>query len=425
MRSFHQKNKKAVALIFFTLIFATFLGYTMLIMNTGRVIYQKIRLQSAVDLAAYAGASVQASYLGNGSSAEDSIRSINQKIKDRYSQLLEEAQSVSVAPPVVSMPSMGLCMTACAAANAVNAENMVRVYREAVADIAIYHEQVRQILREMPRATQEAVEETMRLNIAALDVSGSASFSNQSAIEATNNVGDLLGQNGALNERKNAVLTFTSNKGAYLSNVVASVPHAFTFFGPMCFNQCTDPSSCGLQFYCAVNGRGAQGGPVGLADAMAAYGQGLAGGEYSGNLGRVGPIAEARANAIRLHFIEDAFKPQNHVTVAAEWYPETGNSANLENLQNLGQEKGALFPRRTRLVAISTAEPFGAALASNFGYPFGTRLTGIRKKLLDPRMASVRGDYGELFEYMQSVGPLDSNGQPLESPEQVIQRFLH
>ena len=95
------------------------------------------------------------------------------------------------------------------------------------------------------------------------------------------------------------------------------------------------------------------------------------------------------------------------------------------NLENSLGAKGSLFPKRTRLVALSLAEPFGGSLALSEYSVFGVRLAGIRKVLLDPRVAPVKTDYGDLWKYMEFLSPTDVNGQKKETAEQVIKRFLH
>ncbi|MGA0164540.1 MAG: pilus assembly protein TadG-related protein, partial [Bdellovibrionota bacterium] len=89
MRIYHFKKRsseRAVAVVYFALIFSFLMGFLMLAANTGRLVYHKMKLQSSVDLAAYAGASVQAAYLG--SESPDSIKQINAKIMDHYIDLL-------------------------------------------------------------------------------------------------------------------------------------------------------------------------------------------------------------------------------------------------------------------------------------------------------------------------------------------------
>ena len=181
---------------------------------------------------------------------------------------------------------------------------------------------------------------------------------------------------------------------------------------------CPDPSKCPPLFYCPTNGAGTSGGFAGLAQSLAAYALGR---EGVGNIGKIDRMSKLSATAMPLHFVENPHKPRPFVVVAADWFPENGTFMNLEN--SLGA-KGSLFPKRTRLVAVSAAEPFGGSLAKAEYLPFGTRLAGIRKLLLDPRVSTVKQDYGDLWKYMQSLGPKGPNQQP-ETAEETIKRFLH
>lgn len=413
-----RSKTRAVALIYFTLIFGLLLGFTMLITNTGLIIYQKIRLQSAVDMAAYAGASVQAAYFGGHGSGEESIKAINGKIQERYFKLLRDLQFGSVAPFVTGFRDPGTCAVACQAANFANAQHVLNIYHRAISDIEGYHAQVRRILEQLPKATQEAVEETLRLNIPDLEIRAMGPLS-----ETTNVLAEVLSgnSNNIFEKKKNAVLTFQSKKVAYLANVVSGVPHTFTYFGPACFDLYAH-TTYAPHYYCTVNGAGVGGTASGYMAALVAYTRGQAGGEASGNIGHIKKISSIESNAIRLHFVEDAYKPRPFVVVAAEWYPDTGTYMNLENSFGAG---GSLFSKRTRLAAVSAAEPFGATLASNEAQPFGVRLAGIRKLLLDPRVHLVKPDYQEVFDYMEFIGPRDENGRTVESGEDVIRRFLH
>lgn len=413
-----RRSKKATALVFFTLIFSVFLGFTMLVMNTGRLIYQKMRLQSAVDLAAYAGASVQASYLGNQSSGAESVKGVNAKIQDRYFQLLEDLQNVSFAPfPGVFPGAAGLpaCIAACTAMNFVNANAVYSEYENGVRDIQQLHQEIRRILEEMPDATREAVEATLAINIPELAIDGGSGISFD--VDVTRDPLEVMGESDSIfEERRNAVLSFSSEKSMYLSNVVGPVPHSFPFYGPACYNAYPEPDLNDLWF-CPVNGIG-NNSVAGLGAAMAeAVAASVGGGAHLLNIGRLGPISDPDSTAIQIHFIEDVRKPKPFVIAAAEWYPETGNSANLEG--------DSLFPKRTRLVAVSGAEPFGASLFSNSATPFGTRLQGIRRLLLDPRVQPLKEDYGALFDYMEFLGPKDERGESLETAEDTIRRFLH
>src|SRR4051812_24239692 len=118
----NYKNKdRGVALIFFVLVFGIMMAFLLMIINTGMLVYQKMRLQSSVDLAAYAGASVQASYMGNqgnadrqvNGSGEDSIQGLNNKILKRYGKLLKDLQfgTIAAAP---GFGGMGLAANAAA-----------------------------------------------------------------------------------------------------------------------------------------------------------------------------------------------------------------------------------------------------------------------------------------------------------------------
>ncbi len=281
------------------------------------------------------------------------------------------------------------------------------------------HDQVRRILQQLPKAMQKAAEATVRLNVPELAISEGALSDFGSA--TTNDASEIMGQNfqSLTQERKNAVLTFSSSKGAYLANVVGSVPHTMMYFGPTCADACWDPESCPPMWYCTVNGQGLSGKPVGLAQALGAYSLGR---EGIGNIGKLDKLADLDASAIPIHFIENPYAPKPFAVVAADWFPKGGTFMNLEN--SLGA-KGSLFPKRTRLVAVSLAEPFGGSFAKNEVMPFGVRLAGIRKTLLDPRLEAVKDDYGDLWNYMKFLGPKGPNGQQQEAAEDVIKRFLH
>jgi hypothetical protein len=133
-------------------------------------------------------------------------------------------------------------------------------------------------------------------------------------------------------------------------------------------------------------------------------------------------ISDSSANAIRLHFLQNPNKPDPFFISALEWNPENGSFMNMEN--SLGAT-GSLFPKQTRLVAVSAAEPFGGTLVgSSFG-TFGVRLQAIRKVLLDPRVAPVKNDFSGLYDYMQALGPVDAQGRQTGKAEDVIRKFLH
>lgn len=419
-RNYQEKQNRAIALIFFLLVFGLTLSFTMVVLNTGMIVYQKMRLQSATDLAAYAGASVQAAYLGNETSGQDSLTAINDRIIRRYIKLLEDInmEPNKVVPMVPTVPvSMAGCIAACQAANLAVSNRAVSIYRSALADIELEHEKARRLLEQLPPAVRAVMEKTMALNIPELDLSegpfGGATNNLQEIVE--NPLGNLSG------DPRNINMAFTSERGMYLSNVVAGVPHRIVYFGPVCRNANLGANIVPL-YYCTVNGQGAQGGPTGYSMAIAALARGIMGGEMSGNIGQVSKIAKESSRAVKLQFIEDPHKPEPFVVAAAEWFPKTGQSLNFE--KTFGA-RGKLIPEYTRLGAVSAAQPFGGFLANQQVTPFGVRLAPIRKLLLDPRMNAVREDFGGLYDYMQYVGPKDEYGNDIESVEETIRRFLH
>lgn len=416
----YKNPKKGVALIFFLLTFGIILGFLMLIMNTGMLVYQKMRLQTAVDLAAYAGASVQASYLGNEASGQESIAALNAKIYQRYGELLEELDFGWVAPWPQGFPDKASCAAACIAATLANGNHTVKLYKKAVSDIEVYRNQIIQILSQVSKASQEAAEATMKLNIPELSIEGDALAAHFS--EVTNEVEDVVQSSdsfGSFSKKKNAVLSFSSQKGMYLANVVAAVPHVYTSYGPMCFPAA--PGQYYQAFYCTVNGMGAPGGMQGYAMAAAAWARAKIKGK-GGNTQSIPKASDASARAIRLQFIPNPHMPDPFFIAAAEWYPENGTAMNLEN--SLGA-KGSLFPKQTRLVSVAAAEPFGGNLVALSPTPFGTRLQSIRKLVLDPRLKEVKDDYNGLFDYFQSLAPTDGSGNSTETAEDVARRFLH
>mgnify|MGYP001005791296 CR=1 FL=1 len=430
------KDSKGVAVIFFVLTLAIMLGFLMMIINSGMLVYQKMRLQSAVDMASYAAASVQASYMGNegnserkiSGSNEDSIKSLNMQIYKRYLKLLDELQFGWIAPaPGFAMPTVAniaTCASLCAAASYANSKYAAKLYRAAAEDIEGMRAKIYTILEKLPEASRLAAEKTLELNIPELAMGDS-----QFGSKTTNKIADVLkylkdgsgkSKAGTSGDAKNAILTFNTSKGMYLANVVGAVPHAYVFYGPACFDM--NPVSAGMtpDYYCQVNGSGGDG-PIGYGLAMAAFVRSKLP-KSSGNIGSLEPIVGPKANGIRLQFVQNEFKPDPFTVVAAEWYPKSGSFMNLEN--SLGA-KGSLFPKKTRLVAISAAEPFGGSLADFNSPPNGVRLQSIRRLLLDPRMLPVREDFGNLFDYMRMFGAVSNSGQPKEDPEAVIQKFLH
>lgn len=394
----------------------------MLVMNTGMLVYQKIRLQTAVDLGAYAGASVQASYLGNETSGAESIQYINNKIIERYGRLLEKLKFGTVAMWPQGFPDPFSCAAACLAASLANGQKTVSEYKKAASDIEEYRKQILRILVQLPKAAREAAEATIGANIQDLNIEqeGFAALNEtttndvQKVVQAANSFA------GSLNRPKNAVLSFESEKGLYLANVVAPVPHAFAFFGPMCYRLNPEPQY--PDWFCSVNGQGYHG-PTGYQAAALAFGK-IFSPIMNGNIGQIGKIYgnSLDTKAIRLQYILNPHRPDPSFTVAAEWYPKNGSFANLEN--SLGAT-GSLFPKQTRLVAVATAEPYGGSLVNPSLNVFGTRLQSIRKVLLDPRLKANEQDYPNLFKYFETLGPLDNSGRPVESAEEVIQRFLH
>lgn len=418
MKRLLLKKQKGVALIFFALTFGMMLTFLLVIINTGTLIYQKMRLQAAVDLAAYSAASVQASYLGNDESGEDSISAINGKILQRWTKLLEDLKSGYPGVMISGMPSYPACMAACMASSTANASRVVSLYQEAAADIEELHEEARQMIAALPEASQKAAEETLKQNISDLALSDGA----LSADSTTNELSALLEASNASSQEEfqNAILSFGSKKGMYLTNVVGAVPHVFPYFGPFCFDALMGTGSPFQAFYCQMNGAGAPGGPNGQAAAMAAYGRSFAP-EGNGNIGMIESIGNPNANAIKLNFLENPNNPDPFVVVAAEWYPRSSTAVNMENII---AGAGDLFADRTRLVAVAAAEPFGGNLAQS-QINYGTRLQSIRKLLMDPRVLPVKEDYQDVFDYMGYLSPVDSDGDALETPEQVIRRFLH
>ncbi len=412
-----SRRQKGVAIVYFALIFSFLMGFLMLAANTGRLVYHKMKLQTSVDLAAYAGASVQAAYLGSDSA--ESIKQINSKIMDHYVNLLSRLDSRLEVPwRVLPMfPDWYGCVAFCETANLVNAQYIVSHYHRARDLIQEEHTKVRRILQQLPEAVRGAVEETMRLNMPEFDLDGRLLGAFDAP--ATRDLSELMRPTGFSNEEpKNAVLTFSSPKGAYLSTVVAGVPHSFPEFGPVCYNFWQETTNPPL-YYCTVNGAGAGGTWRGLAAASDALLAGLAGGRASGNKASVTAIDRFEKNALRLYFIENPHRPQPFVTVAAEYYPK-------ESFMNLDNSAGgSVFNRRPRLAAVSAAEPFGTLLASRNNLPFGVRLAGIRKLLLDPRVSSVRDDFEDLFRYIEFIGPKDDRGENIESAEETLKRFLH
>ena len=412
-----SKNRSGVALVFFALIFGMFLAFFMLIINSGVMIWQKMRLQTAVDLGSYAAASVSSAYLGNYTSGDQSIQGKNNKIREKYFDLLEDINKRPNRVPYPFMwPDPVSCSAACNAMNVLVAGNALKIYDRAKEDIMREHAEVRRILQQLPKAMQKAAEATVKLNVPELSIDANA----LGALgETTNNAGELVDGPplGELQKRKNAVLTFSSSKGMYLANVVGAVPHRIMYFGPICAD--VRDKRWPLPYYCPVNGSGAAGGWPGFAQSLAAYALGR---EGTGNIGKISKLADLNANAIPIHFVENPNYPKPFAVVAAEWFPQGGTFMNMEN--SLGA-KGSLFPKRTRLAAVSIAEPFGGSLSQQQYMPFGVRLAGIRKTLLDPRMSSVKGDYGDLWKYMKFLGPKDSSGGQAETTEEVIKRFMH
>ncbi len=417
-RLLHPSSRRAIALVFFTMIFGLFMGFFMLVINSGFMVWQKIRLQTATDMAAYSAASVAANYLGNYSSGENSIQAKNFKIREEYFKLIED---INKRPNRVAFPGIwpdpGSCSVACNAMNVVVAGRALDTYDDAKERIMQQHEEIRRILQQLPKAMQKAAEATMRANVPELTIDGGGLLSSG---DTTNQLDEIVNASNPASgqKRKNAILTFSSNKGAYLAQVVAGVPHTLIYFGPMCVNACPDPSKCPPLYYCPVNGAGTSGGFPGLALALSAYALGR---EGVGNIGKINRLSKIDGNAIPIHFVENPHKPKPFAVVAADWFPQSGTFMNLEN--SLGAT-GSLFPTRTRLAAVSAAEPFGGSLAKSEYMPFGVRLAGIRKLLLDPRTTPIKEDYGDLWKYMQYVGPKGPNQQQ-ETAEDVIKRFLH
>jgi hypothetical protein len=419
-------HQRGVAVIFFVIVFGLLLGFLMMVGNTGLLVYQKMRLQSAVDLAAYAGASVKAAYLGNDRSGEDSIHAINMKILERYGELLNELQFGYVAPWPVAMPNAVSCLAACQAGNLANGAHAANLYKKAAEDIEVYRQRVANILSQLPEASRKAAEETLRLNIPELAVSGGGILESIGG-NTTNQVSAVLAANKTQGsdglgsgQKKNAMLSFTSEKGMYLANVVAPVPHSFVYYGPACFNA-TYLQEAAPAWFCMVNGAGMHG-PNGFNAAALAFARAKAPAIASGNVGNLSSIADQSANAIRLMFIPNPHRPEPSITVAAEWYPAQARYATFEN--TLGAN-GSLFPEPSKLVAVATAEPFGGNLASSQPTTFGVRLQSIRKVLLDPRMLLVQDDYPSMYEYFESLAPVDSSGRAVESSVEVIRRFRH
>ncbi|MGA0164379.1 MAG: hypothetical protein ACO3LE_09100, partial [Bdellovibrionota bacterium] len=204
----------------------------------------------------------------------------------------------------------------------------------------------------------------------------------------------------------------------YLANVVSSVPHMVPYLNPLCVNA-TAGQNQKPQYYCPVNNSPAiEGDTNGPFSALSAL-QLFIGASIKSGGQQLRMIALDDDSALRLHFIENPHRPQAFVTVAAEYYP----SESFMNLDN--SSGGSVFNRRPRLAAVSAAEPFGTLLAANDSLPFGVRISGLRKLLLDPRMQSVKDDYQGLFDYFKFIGPKDDRGESIESAEETIKRFLH
>lgn len=432
--SFRRQNTKAVAMIFYLMIVGFVLSFLMMVVNTGMIIHQKMKLQASVDLAAYAGASVQASYFGNAQSfeGEESIVSINNKIMGEYQQLIEDINEKpqNASPPPILFPDPASCSASCVIFNKRVGDRAVEIYDRHRDNILKEHAKVKKILKDLPEKIQEAAEATMAMNIPELDVNGNGPGGFGGS--ATNNPATVMGQatydDSALDNKRNAVLTFSSDKGAYLANVVGSVPHSLVYYGigNACVPwqvTCATTGYVPILWYCPVNGQGgsfipqANCGQIGFTQYLMAVGAWQLAQEGIGNIGQI-PKLNSSDSAIPLQVIENPHRPKPFTVVAAEWYPENGSFMNMEN--SLGAT-GSLFPKQTRLAAVSLAQPFGSSFA-RFDRVFGVRLAGIRKNLLDPTTVEYQEDYGDLFPYMQSLAPHYS---PNESAEQVIQRFLH
>lgn len=430
-RRLSKTSSRGIAIIFFVAVFGVLLGFFMMVANTGLLIYQKIRLQSAVDLAAYSAASVQASYLGNDQApAEESIRGLNQLIVTRYGKLLNDLQFGSKAlwPGIApGIPDPASCAALCMAANVANGKYAEKLYKDAIADIEVYRRKVAIILKSLPEASRKAAEQTMKLNIPELAIGGGDDFASLDG-GSTGDVGEVIqsakssGAGASQTKKKNAVLTFASTKGMYLASVVANVPHTFTYFGPACFDKLEGVHSSTRWYFCTVNGAGLPG-EAGYQSAAIAYGRAFAPAQLAGNVGNLKTIGDARSHSLRLFYVPNTHKPDPFVTVSGEWYPKNGSFLNMEN--SLGAT-GSLFPKSTRLVAVASAEPFGGNLASlQSTMQFGTRLQSIRKLLLDPRTRAVKDDYPKMYDYFETLSPTDRNGNPIESGPEVIKRFLH
>lgn len=428
-------NSKGVAVFFMVGVIGIVLGFLMLVVNTGMIVYQKIRLQTAADLAAYSAAAVQASYLGTISTSQEpnSIAGINNAILKRYEQLQKEMhlKGTDIVPwptliPIPSPAGAAICMALCTAANMANAKIEISRFRKGVEDLEKLRMQAAKILAELPAATRRAAEATLRANIPDLDLGEGAIGSAMG--KTTNKWEDVtrsaFDSNTMLNDKKNAALTFSSEKGMYLANIVGAVPHSYPFYGipgvgAFCIYDKIGESGP-TDWYCPVNGAGAR--PHNYQSAFYAWVQAVAGLSNPNPLDRA--LEGGKAKAIRLNFVQNDHRPGPFAVVAAEWYPTNGSFMNMEN--SLGAT-GSLFPKQTRLVAVSAAEPFGshfAALSSELSNS-GVRLQSIRKLLLDKRMDPVRSDFPGLFDYMQALGPLDQFGRPTEKAEDVIRRFLH
>jgi hypothetical protein len=308
-------------------------------------------------------------------------------------------------------------------ASIANGKKTVNEYKQAAADIEVYRKQILRILAQLPKASRQAAEATLGANIQDLKIEteglaalgGDTTDDISKVVQSANGGGDVLGK------KKNAVLSFESEKGLYLANIVAPVPHAFAYFGPMCYNLYAGEVHSAYWF-CSVNGQGYHG-PTGYQAAALAFGKVFLS-QMNGNIGQVGKIFQNSldTSAIRLQYILNPHRPDPSFTVAAEWYPPNGSFANLEN--SLGAS-GNLFPKQTRLVAVASAEPFGGNLINPSLNIFGVRLQSIRKVLLDPRLRANQADYPNLFKYFETLGPLDDSGRPTASGEEVIQKFLH
>lgn len=433
-----KRKYRGQVIVYFVLIFSAYLLCFALIVNTAVHVYYKIRLQTAADLGAYAGAAVIANALNPldpelRGQPEKSIYGLNQKIMEEYNQLLmmlDEHRDfygeVTETYGLITGLSRAECSNRCNAANEYNGKVIMERYRASVDKIREYRSQIVAIAREVNGYARQVSEQTVKASFGGMKNPttnpGSANSNSADAILSffITNGGDQQG---------------SDDLGLFLASEVSRVPFAHVIYGnalggsqQACTcapcNQLWPPiwgvpeemaTDAGSLWHCRVNGIAM---PNNLWAAHFAW---LAATQYKrGNIGTIPLLSASVGNtnwSIPLRIGLNTTEPDPFFMTALEWQPPK-------------LPLDGLFGVNVKHYAVAAAQPFGGDVVND--NPYGVRLAAIRQVLLSeddpagrtwPIPSDQAGtpdgsyDFNGVYGYLKKFADGDAEG--------AVRKFLH